>query len=63
MKTLRLVADRSGERLDSFIVRRQPELSRNRIRHLIDDGLGALVENFAVPPQSRQVLPPNALGR
>lgn len=39
MKTLELVADRSGERLDSFIARRQPELSRSRIRQLIDEGL------------------------
>lgn len=39
MKTIELVADRSGERLDVFIARRRPELTRSRIRHLIDDGL------------------------
>ena len=49
MKTLELVADRSGERLDSFIARRQPEMSRNRIRHLIDDGLVSLDGNQVKP--------------
>lgn len=49
MKTLRLVADRSGERLDSFIARRQPEMSRNRIRHLIDDGLVSVGGNQVKP--------------
>ena len=39
MRTLELVADRSGERVDTFIARRQPELSRNRIQHLMDEGL------------------------
>jgi 23S rRNA pseudouridine1911/1915/1917 synthase len=36
---MELVADRSGERLDTFIARRQPELSRSRVRHLVDEGL------------------------
>ncbi|MCH8815391.1 MAG: RluA family pseudouridine synthase [Chloroflexi bacterium] len=39
MRTLELVADRSGERVDTFIARRQPELSRSRIRHLVNEGL------------------------
>jgi len=49
MKTLELVADRSGERLDSFIARRQPKISRNRIRHLIDEGLVRLDGNQVKP--------------
>jgi 23S rRNA pseudouridine1911/1915/1917 synthase len=39
VKTIDLVADRSGERLDVFIARRRPELTRSRIRRLIDQGL------------------------
>jgi 23S rRNA pseudouridine1911/1915/1917 synthase len=39
MTTIELTGDRSGERLDAFIARRRPELSRSRIRHLIDEGL------------------------
>jgi len=39
MRSIELVADRSGERLDTFIARRQPELSRSRVRHLVDEGL------------------------
>ncbi len=39
MKTLELTADRSGERLDTFVARRCPELSRSHARRLIDDGL------------------------
>jgi len=34
-----LVADRTGERLDLFVARRLPELTRSRVRRLIDDGL------------------------
>jgi 23S rRNA pseudouridine1911/1915/1917 synthase len=37
-----LIADRSGERLDSFVARRLPELSRSHARKLIDDGLVAV---------------------
>ena len=33
-----LVAERSGERLDVFISRRLPELTRSRVQKLIDDG-------------------------
>jgi 23S rRNA pseudouridine1911/1915/1917 synthase len=39
MRTLELTADRSGERLDSFVARRCPEVSRSHARRLIDDGL------------------------
>ena len=39
MRTLELTADRGGERLDTFIARRCPELSRSHARRLIDDGL------------------------
>jgi len=39
VKTLELTADRSGERLDTFVARRCPELSRSHARRLIDDGL------------------------
>jgi 23S rRNA pseudouridine1911/1915/1917 synthase len=39
MRTLELTADRSGERLDTFVARRCPELSRSNARHLIDEGL------------------------
>ena len=35
----RLVADRSDERLDLFVARRTPSLTRSRVRRLIDDGL------------------------
>jgi len=39
VKTIELIVDRSGERLDLFIARRRPELTRSRIRRLIDEGL------------------------
>lgn len=34
-----LVADRDGERLDVFVARKLPELTRSRVRRLIDNGL------------------------
>lgn len=34
-----LIADRAGERLDVFVARRLPELTRSRVRRLVDDGL------------------------
>ena len=37
-----LVADRTGERLDVFVARLLPELSRSRVRRLIDEGLVTL---------------------
>jgi 23S rRNA pseudouridine1911/1915/1917 synthase len=42
MRTLSLTADRSGERLDSFVARRCPELSRSYAGRLIDEGLVTL---------------------
>jgi len=42
MKTLSLTADRGGERLDSFVARRCPELSRSYAGRLIDEGLVTL---------------------
>ena len=42
MRTLSLTADRGGERLDSFVARRCPELSRSHAGRLIDEGLVTL---------------------
>jgi 23S rRNA pseudouridine1911/1915/1917 synthase len=39
IRTLSLTAERGGERLDTFVARRCPELSRSHAGHLIDDGL------------------------
>jgi 23S rRNA pseudouridine1911/1915/1917 synthase len=39
MRTVDLVADRGGERLDVFVARRLPELSRSHAQRLIQDGL------------------------
>jgi len=39
MKTHRLTADRSGERVDAFIARRLPEISRSYAKRLLDGGL------------------------
>ena len=47
MKTIELVVDRSGERLDVFIARQRPELTRSRIRRLIDDGLVTVDGTYA----------------
>jgi 23S rRNA pseudouridine1911/1915/1917 synthase len=58
MKTVRLTADPGGERLDVFIARRCPELTRSHARRLIDDGL-ATVDGRAGKPSDR--LPPGAL--
>ncbi len=49
MKTRDLTADRSGERLDAFVARRCPELSRSRARRLIDEGLVTLDKRAAKP--------------
>jgi 23S rRNA pseudouridine1911/1915/1917 synthase len=38
MKTHRLTTDRAGERIDAFIARSLPELSRNHVQRLIDGG-------------------------
>ena len=39
MRRVDLVADRGGERLDVFVARRLPELSRSHAQRLIQDGL------------------------
>ncbi|HUF52864.1 MAG TPA: RluA family pseudouridine synthase [Dehalococcoidia bacterium] len=39
MRTVELEADRPGERVDSFVARRLPELSRSHVKKLIDSGL------------------------
>ena len=39
MRTLDLTADRGGERLDVFVARRVPELSRSHAHRLIEEGL------------------------
>jgi 23S rRNA pseudouridine1911/1915/1917 synthase len=39
MRTLDLIADRGGERLDVFVARRVPELSRSHAHRLIEEGL------------------------
>jgi 23S rRNA pseudouridine1911/1915/1917 synthase len=39
MKTVDLIADRGGERLDVFVARRLPELSRSHAHRLISEGL------------------------
>jgi len=51
MRTLELTADRGGERLDSFIARRCPELSRSHARRLIDDGLVAVNGRHGKPSE------------
>jgi 23S rRNA pseudouridine1911/1915/1917 synthase len=58
MKTVQLTADRGGERLDVFIARCCPELSRSHARRLINEGL-ATVGGRAGKPSDR--LPSGAL--
>ncbi|MGB6837717.1 MAG: RluA family pseudouridine synthase [Dehalococcoidia bacterium] len=38
-RTVELRADREGERLDLFVARQRPELSRSRVQRLIEQGL------------------------
>ena len=52
MRTLELTADRGGERLDTFIARRRPELSRSHARRLIDEGL-VVVDGRQAKPSDR----------
>ncbi|MDD9995726.1 MAG: RluA family pseudouridine synthase [Dehalococcoidia bacterium] len=56
MTTSRLSADRSGERLDVFLARRLPQISRSRARQLID---AALVTVEGVEGRSSQRLAAN----
>ena len=76
MRTLELTADRGGERLDTFIARRCPELSRSHARRLIDESLvsvdgrqakpservtAGLVINVTIPPPETIDLEPEAI--
>jgi 23S rRNA pseudouridine1911/1915/1917 synthase len=72
-----LVADVAGERLDRFVARSLPELTRSRVRHLIDEGLvtvdgvlpykaGLALEagarvRVSLPPPERSELAPEAV--
>ncbi len=51
MQTIELAADRLGERLDVFLARRCRDLSRNRVRGLIDEGLVTVGGHPAKPSQ------------
>ncbi len=51
MKTLDLVADRSGERLDAFLARRCDQLSRSHARRLIEAGLVTIDSRQGKPSQ------------
>ena len=76
MRTLELTSDRGGERLDTFIARRCPELSRSHARRLIDEGLvsvngrqakpservtAGLSVNVTIPPPETITLVPEAI--
>jgi 23S rRNA pseudouridine1911/1915/1917 synthase len=65
MRTVELEADRAGERVDSFIARRLPELSRSHAKKLIDAGLVTIAgrvpkasEKIAAGAQVRVEIPP-----
>jgi 23S rRNA pseudouridine1911/1915/1917 synthase len=53
MKTHRLGADRSGERVDAFIARMLPEISRSYVKRLLDGGLVTI--DGRVPKASEKV--------
>jgi len=64
-RKIELVADRGWERLDTFVARRLPELSRSHARKLIDDGLvtingrqGKPSEKVAAAATVAVVIPP-----
>lgn len=77
MRTVELIADRGGERLDVFVTRRLPELSRSHAHRLIAEGLvtvdgrqikpaeritaGARVEVTIPPPERPATLQPEAI--
>ncbi|MHB8516684.1 MAG: RluA family pseudouridine synthase, partial [Dehalococcoidia bacterium] len=50
--TTELVADAPGERLDVFVARRVPELTRSRVRRLVDSG-HVRVDGHAAKPSLR----------
>ena len=45
--TQEFVADRTGERLDVFVARRLPEVTRSRVRRLIDEGFVTVDDTLA----------------
>ncbi|MDP3767313.1 MAG: S4 domain-containing protein, partial [Dehalococcoidia bacterium] len=45
-----LVADRAGERLDVFVARRLPQLTRSRVRRLIEKELVTLDDRLPAKP-------------
>src|SRR3990172_8149977 len=51
MKTLELTADRSGERLDVFLARRRPELSRSYAQRLISESMVTVAGRATKPSQ------------
>lgn len=76
MRKVELVADRAGERLDSFLARRCPELSRSQARRLIEEGLvrvagrpcrpaqrvvGGAEISVCIPPPTEAELRPEAI--
>ena len=67
MRTLDLIADRGGERLDIFVARRVPELSRSHAHRLIEEGLVTVdgrqlkpAEHLAAGANVSVTLPPPA---
>lgn len=51
MRTVELEADRSGERVDSFVARRLPELSRSHVKKLIDSGFVTVAGRVPKPSE------------
>ncbi len=54
MRTLDLIADRAGERIDVFVARRVPELSRSHAHRLIEEGL-VTIDGRQLKPSDRLV--------
>lgn len=53
MKTHRLTVDRSGERIDAFVARALPEISRSYVKRLLDGGMVTI--DGRVPKASEKV--------
>lgn len=51
MKTHQLTADQAGERIDTFVARRLPELSRSHARKLIDSGFVTIAGRAPKPSE------------
>jgi len=54
MKTHRLTADRPGERLDAFIARSLPDVSRSHVQKLIDQGLVTIGSRVPKPSEKTE---------